>query len=322
MHFGLSASNPNASRFELDNGQTKLIFRGGYAPSFLDELKSGGFDIVVISTGHWEDLGWLAEAGVPIPRLEIVSACESYCGLERISGLFELSVDDRLDGVELSSFSNLTSLSLFWSKSIKGKISSLKKLESLTVSYYGEKNLVEFQNLSNLKSLDLRMGSIKSLAGVDSCTQLSHFELAYLRSLEDVNAIENLRNLKIITIEKCPKVTNIDFLKNLSYLEKIHVECGCESIDGIELFLGMARLKRLLIGVQAKEVAWEKLFTLPCLEEVLIDIPAGDLPDEEYIQQVCRKVGREVFEFEVSGTRKKPWIGCKLGRLPSCAGPA
>ena len=76
--------------------------------------------------------------------------------------------------------------------------------------------------LQNLKVLHIYSSKIQTLEGIE-LLPIEELFLARNNQLEDIQAIEKMNYLKDITIEKCAKICNYNFIENLRNKIKVSV---------------------------------------------------------------------------------------------------
>lgn len=293
------------------DGRRKLVFYGQFEPEFVQELRKDKIDDIIFSSGIWSDLRWVADSGVHVSRIIINEPFESYRGLEQINGLRELSIQGTLKGVDVTELRELSSLEVDWSRALGGKLSSLP-LQSLTLTSYCRENADEFGRISSLKKLDLRRGTIQTLAGLEQCHSLEHLELALLTKLRDISAIGALSCLKVLKIEKCSKIDDFTALVRLRNLEYLHIEGGSQEISDDSIFRQMTMIKQIMIDLPIKHVDWRRLLCLQKLEKFTIAVFPDQVINAEELAAIIVDSGRQIINFKVGGTKKRPWVNCVL----------
>ena len=165
----------------------------------------------------------------------------------RVLSLSELFVVDGDMEFDLSPFTELESLSLYWSKKVKG-IHKLINLKKLSVWKYAPKlaNLEELGYLQNLEKLTITQSKVRSLKGVQKLDKIRKLELNYLRTLTSIEGIEGLGpSLQHLDITSCKNIVDLDRLKNLSTLEAFHLnECG--SVTSLDFVTSLTNLKHFV----------------------------------------------------------------------------
>lgn len=110
---------------------------------------------------------------------------------------------------------------------------SLERLHLTGYPFHDFEQLVELQNLRELKVGDSKICSVEGLA------KLPHLESVTFkanRALKSLDALIDCSNLRAVEFVDCPKIGTIDSLVSLGLLERVSlVNCGrIESIRGLE----------------------------------------------------------------------------------------
>lgn len=106
-------------------------------------------------------------------------------------------------------------------------------LEELTVGGYKSEDLGSVGRLINLKRLDVRTSSIRSLEGIAGLKCMELLELNYLKNLRILSELGELHQLKKLSIVNCPKISSIEDLRHLTNLEFVRID-NCKNIESIK----------------------------------------------------------------------------------------
>ncbi|MCJ8270786.1 MAG: hypothetical protein MJK04_15450 [Psychrosphaera sp.] len=185
-------------------------------------------------------------------QLKGLKAISIQDGYPDISALFEhhglesLVFEALKQPLDLNLFPNISYLRGTWSAKLKN-LNQAKHLAHLGLWQYKPKSTdaSELANLPMLEFLELNMSNMTSLNGIDKCNNLQILKLAYIRKLSDISALANasapikdvhfqnckritdyrflgqLQSLKVLDIEKCADIANLDFIGQSSQLEKL-----------------------------------------------------------------------------------------------------
>ncbi len=97
-------------------------------------------------------------------------------------------------------------------------------LEEVTISQNNSKRLSDMIGSEKLNSLELVQCGFETLEGIQKASNLQQLELYYNRFLFDLTALEKIaKSLKTLTIIKCPKIQNFEFLEKLENLEEFSI---------------------------------------------------------------------------------------------------
>jgi hypothetical protein len=153
-----------------------------------------------------------------------ISTLENVINVESIYSLVNLEkiyLDKQSFRIDISKFPKIAHLgSEYW----KGLInfSEAYSLQSLVLLKLPNVNLKELSALRNLQILHIYSSKIQTLDGIK---ELPLEKLALVRNsyLEDIQAIKYLTTLKELSIEKCKKVLDYNFLDSLKDRIKVDI---------------------------------------------------------------------------------------------------
>ncbi len=113
-------------------------------------------------------------------------------------------------------------------------LTSLKGLETLTITQQHNfsinelKNLTDLQYLPKLSSGDLSLWDLTgltSLAGIESAAdQITSLQIRSMPRLKDVSALRLLQRLETLVIGDCPQLSNLQVLGELPALQDVHLD--------------------------------------------------------------------------------------------------
>lgn len=159
-----------------------------------------------------------------------------YSAIHSLKALRKLSIDvlavDNQE-IDFSNFQNLEDLNFNWRK----KTINLEKctsLKSLIISKYKKKDLTEFSNFRNLNTLFVWQSSIESLDGIESLANLKRLSLFKTKKLTSLKGLENLTGLVDLEIDECKSLESIEEVKQLKNLKAIKIE-NCGAVEDFAL---------------------------------------------------------------------------------------
>jgi hypothetical protein len=158
--------------------------------------------------------------------------------LVRLTNLKELYIEGQQKGIEV--------------------LSKLTNLEDLTLRSITTDNLDYLIPLSNLWSLDIKLGGIKDLSAIAGMKNIKYLELWQIRGLSDISVISSLLGLQNLFLQSLPNITKLPSFDYLKSLRRIVIE----NMKG-------------LIDISSLETA-------PVLEE-FIHTEASNMHPEDYI---------------------------------------
>jgi len=107
-----------------------------------------------------------------------------------------------------------------------------KQLRRLSISGYTGTDLSQFHELEQLEELALGAASVASVAGAAKMPRLRRLALTLANRLQDLNGLEDSRNLTCLLIEKTKTLKKIDALANLKELRELGLS-GCPLLESI-----------------------------------------------------------------------------------------
>ena len=159
-----------------------------------------------------------------------------YSAVHFLKELRKLSIDVLAidnQGLDFSSFQKLEDLNFNWrKKSIN--LDKCTNLKSLIISKYKSKNLNEFSLLLNLETFFLWQSSIENLDGIESLVNLKLLSLFKNKKLTSLKGLGNLTNLVDLEIDECKSLESIEEVKQLKNLKTLKIE-NCGNIENITL---------------------------------------------------------------------------------------
>jgi hypothetical protein len=147
----------------------------------------------------------------------------------------------------LSRFRNLKRLYLEAQQKHIEVISSLTKLEDLTLRSITVNGLEFIRPLSKLWSFDMKLGGTKDLSGLDGMTQLKYLELWRIKGLTDLSVISTLTGLQSLFLQDLSNVQSLPSLKELHRLRRVHIQ-GLKRLTNIESIQEAPALEDLIQG--------------------------------------------------------------------------
>ena len=115
--------------------------------------------------------------------------------------------------IDVSRFPKLEHLGGEYWKGL-ANFSQAHTLTSLVILKLVDTNLQKLSGLKRLKKLHVYSSKIQTLEGIESLS-IEELSLARNNILENIQAVESLKNLKLLSIEKCKKVVDGGLLNSL-----------------------------------------------------------------------------------------------------------
>jgi hypothetical protein len=149
--------------------------------------------------------------------------------LQRLpDSLVELGVfqtrSKRPDIEAISRFTKLRTLSIEGHSKGLDSIRHLPLLEDLTLRSVKSKDLSYLANLGHLWSVDIKLGGITNLAGLEQVPNLKYLELWMIRAFEDLSVLSGLHSLQNLFLESLSRVTHLPDLAALQKLRRVYIQ--------------------------------------------------------------------------------------------------
>lgn len=168
-----------------------------------------------------EDLSFLKELPLLL-YLEIHSSKKiDSQNLKNLENLRGLHLNAPTNGIDFECFPHLEQYSGKWNKNDKN-IARCFQLRRINIDSYNEKDFSYFKGLSNLESLTIIRTTIENLDGIETLEDLKYLELSYCSKLNSIDEIKNcnlsLREIEIQNAKKISSYLPLSELKFLKYL--------------------------------------------------------------------------------------------------------
>lgn len=226
----------------------------------LELMQKKGCENICISSAH----GW--KKGMSIEFLQ---------RLPWLKGLW--IVDDEIDFSLINSCINLEFLSINYTKVSKGKINfqNLSKLKALSMNYYTPSNMANIEELMNLTYLYFSRWPYKDLKYISGNSKLQNLILDFSK-FENLNGIEDFKQLKKLKVYSAPNLKSIDQIKPLtSILENVYFEL-CPKIERYTVVDLMYNLESFYIARSAPIHSVQFLKSTPKLRYAYIGVEVID----------------------------------------------
>lgn len=99
-------------------------------------------------------------------------------------------------------------------------VSSLRELERLTLRSIATPDLGYLAPLTRLSSLDIKLGGIRSLQGIEGKDTIKYLELWQIRELKSADIVATLPGLQNVFLQSLPHVETLPGLQNSSSLRR------------------------------------------------------------------------------------------------------
>ena len=182
---------------------------------------------IAISLGDLEILSSLPQ----IERIVLLPGAVTEQGLRELYSLQDLKLlamsyyetDAKAkDRIDLSHFSKLSALVSNTSLNFI-RLDECGSIQTIKVLKWKENSFQQFSGLRKLDTVDVSFAPILTLDGIEN-TALQCLHLSYCRNLKDISAIMGCENLKLLRIENCPRIINIEqTVKQLNNLVSLSI---------------------------------------------------------------------------------------------------
>ncbi len=124
----------------------------------------------------------------------------------------------------ISRFTKLRTLSIEGHSKGLDSIRHLPLLEDLTLRSVKSKDLSYLANLEHLWTVDIKLGGITNLAGLEQVPNLKYLELWMIRAFEDLSVLSDLHSLQNLFLESLSRVTHLPDLSALEKLRRVYIQ--------------------------------------------------------------------------------------------------
>jgi hypothetical protein len=242
----------NVDDIEIAPFDNLLVYKNGYTPEIVSKIisdkKLGGLRVFsMLKENKVESLDFLAGYDF-LEKLDITATTDfDFSFLNKLVNLKKLSINvEGSNTINLSSLNKLEHLAIQWRKKING-LEDCLSLSYLCVIGFKEQDLRKLSNLTGLSDLKIKTGSIESLDGIGSLVNLRNVLIGNCKKLASIKAANGLQMLQQLEIDTCPAVKDYSAITNLPNLESLRlINCGnVESIKFIENITSLSKLALL-----------------------------------------------------------------------------
>jgi hypothetical protein len=153
----------------------------------------------------------------------------------------------------LSRFSLLEQLYVEGHKKEIDVIGELKKLKDLTLRSITVPSLNFLRNLSQLWSLDIKLGGISNLDDLAPLTGIKYLELWQIKGLSNISSISQMSGLQNIFLQSLSQVKSLPNLSRLSSLKRLNLENMRGLMDLSALATAPALEEFIYVSAQGRE---------------------------------------------------------------------
>lgn len=201
-------------------------------------------------------------------------------------------------------------------------IEKLKKKSAIRITDYAEEHLQAFQDLPNLRKLEIDGSNLKSLDGIAALKNLSALKLIRCNHLESISGIESLadtldtlqittgsltdfspighlKNLRSLCLSNLDCIESLSFLEALKQLEdlKLYAIKKCDSLRYINALVNLEN-----IGVIPWYVSVDDKSFLPLTQQLVRIGKLDQIIEWEEVQDHLDEEGMKVYKAHFGGT--------------------
>lgn len=145
--------------------------------------------------------------------------------------------------IDFSCFPHLEKVSLEWRDGAES-IFGCKTLKNVFINRCNIDSLGRFARLTELESLSLKSPKIRKIGDVSSLKKLTFLGIYYAKYLKSLEGIEVLTNLKHLEIERCNQIGNINPISYLTKIKRLMIPNN-GPIESLSPLLNLANLKEV-----------------------------------------------------------------------------
>ena len=218
--FGQIVVNPYSSPHS--KSRKGLMASGSWQPAMTEFIKSNQIEALYLNTAR----GWKSSEFDFLRHLNFLKELHIICGeangLESVgflSDLREFSITTSTKSViDFSRLKSLEKCFLYWWEGASG-ILNLQSLKELHVDKIPPAMCGHFAKLSNLESLTIANCNVTDVDFLCSMAHISKLELLNCKKIISFAPIAKCKQLKWLNIDGSKQITNIEFVRQLDFLE-------------------------------------------------------------------------------------------------------
>ncbi len=131
----------------------------------------------------------------------------------------------------LNRFENLKSLIISGHQKNIDVLSSLNKLETLSLRGISTNNLDYLKPLNNLTEINIHLGGIKDFSALKECKTIKNLELFQIRGLSDLSFVSLMESLETLFLQCLKNVQTLPPMEKLTHLNRLVLETMKELRD-------------------------------------------------------------------------------------------
>jgi hypothetical protein len=174
-------------------------------------------------------------------------------------------------------------------------VAKLTKVEDLTLRSVNFDDLSFLSRLQNLRSLDIKLGGIKSLRSLEDMQKLRYLELWQIKGLEEVDFISSLVGLQNLFLQSLRNVTRIPNLARLKKLRRVYLE-NMKGLEDLSTLATAPSLRELVHVASRNELAdYESVLKMPSLK--MASVGLGSLKKNDAFVAMAKRQGIDDYRY-------------------------
>jgi len=214
--------------------------------SSLDYITKNNSSVIALdpTSGELENFDFLKT--LQIQTLSVRDECIDLLNFPVLTQVNEVIINFSSAKIDFSKFPNLERLFIYWGLELIGVSETLK---SLRIFNYSKKlNKTEVANFApKVEFLEINKLDIDNLLGFENLMNLKKIDLFYANKLRDLSSLCKLPELKSLKLNNVKKIESYDFLESLINLQEIYLE-SCKEINNVQFIKKIKGLKIIVLN--------------------------------------------------------------------------
>jgi hypothetical protein len=249
-----------------------LVLKSNWSSSYEAVIKENNISTIRLSFSNgWTDLDLSFLKNIhALKGIEIYSwKVNDLTPLYNLQNLIFIGIQaDIKKKFELSKFSKLKILKIFWNDKVKQLYDCLN-LEHINVVNFPYESFTAISNLSKLIRIQITSKKFSSTEGISKFRVLEDLDTHDCKKLNSFVELNKVKGLRKLQLSNCPNISDIDAVGELNNLELLIME-NCGKIKNINCLRNCGNLKRLLLigTTSVKDGDLSVIEKLPKLKDV------------------------------------------------------
>lgn len=285
-------------------GHRRLGLRGPWTEQTAKAVRDLPWDRISLQAVEWPDYTPLLPFKDRLLRLSVFDGPAKVDGLDELTRISELELlRARLSSApRLERLEQLSSLEIYWKKGISPAVLALPGLRNALVASLPFDDLRVAGPRSAVARLELREGSLKSLAGLEAFSDLRHLCLVNIRALADISQIATCAGLEYLELDGCPKLEELTPATVLPTLRTLKLGSlkRARPLPSSDWLARMPALEEALVDVDMLGFDPQHLVGLRQLRLAALRLAPGVLASPQPVLEALRQGGRPQAEVELN----------------------